>query len=179
MKLSALSIALGLVVVLSMVWALLKPRQYAACLRGFPRSTLWGYVLMALGTAWFLYYLSLETVTDFADYKNMMYIGFATLGLLSCVFLQDFLAVRGLAVVLLLLAKLIVDSARWCESPLKLTLVIPAYVLVLASFWFTVSPWRCRDWVNWISATEGRLRLFSGARLAYGLLLVVLGFTVF
>ena len=67
-------------------------------LRKFPRSEPWGYALMGLGTLWFLANLQAESISDFAAYKNLMLIGFGAVGLLTCLYVRDFLAVRGLAV---------------------------------------------------------------------------------
>ena len=93
--------------------------------------------------------------------------------------MHDFLAVRGLAVVMLLLAKLITDSARMVETDWRLVLVTMAYVFVFAGMWFTISPWRLRDIIDWGTASEQRTRLLNGARLAFALFVMALGFTVF
>jgi hypothetical protein len=45
--------------------------------------------------------------------------------------------------------------------------------------WFTISPWRLRDMINWATANDSRTRNLSAARLAFGLLFVVLGLTVY
>jgi hypothetical protein len=94
---------------------------------------------------------------------------------------QDFLAVRGLAVVFLLLGKLMVDTGRphLGESPWVLVIQTWAYVLVVAGIYFTVTPWRLRDLLNWGTATETRVRLGSAIRLGFALLVLVLGLTVF
>jgi len=42
-----------------------------------------------------------------------------------------------------------------------------------------VSPWRLRDFLLWATATEKRVKVGSGIRLAFALLVVVLGFTAF
>jgi hypothetical protein len=108
-----------------------------------------------------------------------MYVGFGALGVLTCVFVSDFLAVRGLAIVLMLLAKLMLDTQRWVESDWRLVIAVWAYALVLAGMWLTISPWRLRDLIDWSTATEGRIRLLSGLRLAFGLFVLVLGVKVF
>jgi hypothetical protein len=110
-----------------------------------------------------------------------MMIGFAAIGVGACIFVQDFLAVRGLAVVFLLLAKLMVDTGRPLLPATHWVWVIQAwaYVLAMAGMWFTVSPWRLRDFVNWATANEQRVRVGSAARLAFGLLVIVLGLTKF
>jgi hypothetical protein len=179
MNLSALAVLLGLGVGLPQVYGLLKPKQCGEAARRFPRSELWGYGLMLTATAWFLWNLHQENISDFAAYKPAMMIGFGAVGIGACFFLRDFLAVRGLAVLMLLLAKLIVDTARWADSEWRLVLVTWAYAMVVAGMWWTVSPWRVRDLIGWTTATEGRIRLLSGVRLAFGLLLLILGLTAF
>ena len=134
LKLSTLSILLGLGMGLPQIYGIVKPAAFAAAVRKFPRSLPWGIALMLLGASWFLWNLNEESIADFATYKNVLLAGFAGVGLGACVFVQDFLAVRGLAVVLLLLAKLMVDTGRPALEQTQWVLVIPtwAYVLVVA-----------------------------------------------
>ena len=178
-KLSTLAIALGLLFALPQIYGLLKPSAFAAALRKFPRSELWGFFLMGLGTAWFLWNLNNESISDFAAYKNLMLVGFGAVGVATCIFVRDFLAVRGLAVVLLLLGKLMLDTARWHDSEWRLVIATLAYVWIIAGMWFTISPWRLRDLIQWVTANERRLRLISAVRLAFGVLLLLLGLTAF
>jgi hypothetical protein len=109
MKLSLLSVLLGLGMAAPQVYGLVKPVGFATTVRKFPRSVPAGYFLMALGMLWFLLNVKQESLADFAAYKSYMMLGFAAVGIGSCIFVQDFL-VRGLAVVLLLLGKLMVDT---------------------------------------------------------------------
>ena len=84
-----------------------------------------------------------------------------------------------MAVVLLLLAKFTLDTARWHDSSWRLVLVVWAYLWVVAGIWFTISPWRMRDLLNWATANEQRVRLGSAIRLGIGLFVAILGLTVF
>ncbi len=181
LKLSTLSAVLGLGLGLPQVYGIVKPAAFAAAVRKFPRSIPWGYALMLLGTVWFLWNLSQESISDFASYKNALCAGFAAIGIGSCIFVQDFLAVRGLAVVLLLLAKLMVDAGRPRLPDTHWVLVFQAwaYMLVVGGIWFTVSPWRLRDFLEWDTANEKRTKLGCGIRLAFGLFVAVLGVTKF
>ena len=179
LKLSTLSVVLGLIVALPSVFGLLKPKAFADAVRKFPRQTPVGYALMLLATAWFLYYVSQETVSDFANLKKYFFFIFGGVGLGACFFVRDFLPVRGLAVIFLLLAKLMVDTARWADTDWRLVIATWAYVLILAGMWFTISPWRLRDILNWSVATEARTRLTSGIPMAFGVFVIVLGLTVF
>ena len=179
MKLSMLSILLGLGLGSMQAYGLMKPAAFAAAARKFPRSLPWGYALMLLGTVWFLWCLDQEAASDFLAYKQYLFVGFACVGVGTCFFVKDFLAVRGLAVVFMLLAKLMVDTARWVDTEWRLVIVVWAYVLVLAGIWFTVSPWRLRDLLAWATASEKRVKIGCAVRLAFAALVVILGVTVF
>jgi predicted DNA-binding transcriptional regulator AlpA len=180
-KLSTLAVIMGLGMGLPQIYGLMNPAGFAARVRKFPRSLPIGAALMLLATGWFLYYLNQEAVSDFSSYKPVMMGGFAVVGIGSCLFVQDFLAVRGLAVVFLLLAKLMVDTGRPWLATTNWVLVNQAwaYLLVLAGIWFTIWPWHLRDLLNYATANETRVRIGSAIRLAFGLFVAVLGFTVF
>ena len=176
-NLSILAIALGLGVAVPQIYGLMKPAAFAVMARSFPRSLPWGIALMLVGTIWFVWNVSQESIADFAAYKNYLLFGFALVGIGSCIFVQDFLAVRGLAVVLLLLAKLMVDTGRPELDHTAWVLVIQtwAYVLAVAGMWLTISPWRLRDAIAWTTANEGRIKFTCGLRLVFGLFVVILG----
>jgi len=181
LKLSTLAVLLGLGMGLPQIYGIVKPAAFATAVRKFPRSAPWGYALMLLGTAWFVWNVSQESISDFAAWKTPLLGAFAAIGIGTCVFVQDFLAVRGLAVVLLLLAKLMVDTGRPTLPVTQWVLVFQAwaYVLVVAGSWFTVSPWRLRDLLNWGTANEQRIKVGCGLRLAFGLFVAALGATKF
>lgn len=179
MRLWHLATLLGLAVALPQIYGLLKPGAFGAALRKFPRSEVWGMILMPLGTVWFLWNLKTDDIADFAAFKPILFIGFAVVGFGACAFVRDFLAVRGLAVVVLLLAKFTLDTARWVDTEWRLVLVVWAYVWVVLALWFTVSPWRMRDMINFLTATDQRVRIGSVFRLAFGILVLLLGLTAF
>ncbi len=158
-----------------------QPAKLSAAARKFPRNLPAGVVLMLLGTAGFVWNVNIEPIADFSAFKPYMIGGFIAVGVLSCIFVQDFLAVRGLAVMLLLLAKLMVDTGRphLDQSPFVLLIQTWAYVLVVAGIWLTITPWKLRDFINWATATEGRTRMLSAVRLAFAAFVLVLGLTAF
>lgn len=181
LKLSTLALLLGLGLAVPQIFGILNPRAFAAAARKFPRHLPTGVALMLLGTAWFLWNLSQESIADFNALKPYMMAGFAAIGVGACFFVQDFLAVRGLAVVFLLLGKLMVDTGRPWLSHTHWVLVIQvwAYVLVVAGIWLTISPWRLRDLLNWGTANEQRIRIGSAIRMMFGLFVAGLGLLKF
>jgi hypothetical protein len=181
MKLSLLSLLLGGGMSVPQIYGLMRPKDFAAIVKKFPRSFSAGVFLMLLGTAWFVWNVNIEPIADFAVFKPYMMAAFAAVGVGSCIFVKDFLAVRGLAVVLLLLAKLMVDTGRphLGESPFVSIIQAWAYVFVVAGIWFTITPWKLRDFLGWATATETRVRVGSGIRLGFALFIVLLGLTAF
>src|ERR1017187_8963659 len=190
MKLLTLAIVLGLGMGLPQIYGIVNPQKFAASVRKFPRNVPIGIMLMLLGTAWFLWNLSQESIADFAGYKPYLMIGFGAVGVGACIFVQDFLAVRGLAVVFLLLGKLMVDTGRphlptaifqaqHGESSWVLIIQTWAYVLIVAGIWFTVTPWKLRDFLNFATANEARVRIGSAIRLAFAAFVLILGLTAF
>lgn len=181
MKLSFLAILLGAGLGAPQIYGLARPKEFIATVRKFPRNYAVGVVLMLLATAWFVWNVNNEPIADFASFKPAMLAIFTAIGIGSCFYVKDYLAVRGLAVVLLLLAKLMVDTGRphLGDSPFVLVIQAWAYVLVLAGIWFTITPWRLRDFLNWATANETRVRVGSAVRLAFALFILLLGLTVF
>jgi len=179
MKLSTLSILLGAGLAVPQIFALANPKRFTTSVRAFPRSIAWGYLLMALATGWFLYNVNAEEIADFTKLKRGLMLAFGAIGIGTCLYVSDFLAIRGMALLMMLLAKTIVDTARWHESDWRLVLITWAYVMVLGGIWLTISPWRARDLILWGTATESRVKIFSAIRLAFAILLIVLGVMVF
>jgi hypothetical protein len=181
MKLSLLTILLGVGMGLPQVYGLVQPARLASAARKFPRNLPAGIFLMLLGTAWFLWNVNREPIADFSVFKPYMLAAFAAVGILSCIFIRDFLAVRGLAVVLLMLGKLMVDTGRphLGESNWVLVIQTWAYLFIVAGIWFTVTPWKLRDFLNWATATEWRVRIGCLIRLGIAAGIVGLGLTAF
>jgi hypothetical protein len=179
MKLSTLALCLGIGFSIPQLFALAKPDSFAARARSFPRSEPWGWVLMIIGTSWFLYNLTHEAIADFAAYKNLMVAAFGLIGFLTCIFVRDFLAVRGFAITILMLAWFTLNTARWADSPWRLVLVVWAYLWIIAGMWFTVSPWRMRDHIYWMTEKTSRLRATSAIRLLFGIFVAALGLIAF
>ena len=181
MKLSLLTILLGAGLSVPQIYGLARPKDFTTAVRKFPRNYPLGVVLMLLATGWFVWIVNNEPIADFSAYKPAMLAGFTAVGVLSCIFVRDFLAARALAVIFLLLAKLMVDTGRphLGESPFVLVNQLLAYAFVVGGIWFTIAPWRLRDWLEWFTANDKVVRMTCGLRLAFDLFLVGLGLTVF
>lgn len=179
MELANLALILGALSVGVGVYGVIQTERLSQFAKGFARSVEVGYVLMGISTAWFVYNLSLESIADFAAYKDKLLLGFAALGVLTCVYVKDYLGARGLAVLLLLVANEMVNAARWEDTIWRLVITTWGYAFAIAGMWFTIAPWRVRDLIDWSTRTQGRLKKISVARIVFGAFVIALGMTAF
>jgi len=105
--------------------------------------------------------------------------GFAALGLMTCLYVKDYLGARGLAVFLLLVANEMVNAARWEDTPWRLIITTWAYIMAVAGMWFTIAPWRVRDLLDWATGTPARIKQISMARIGFGAFIIALGLFVY
>lgn len=177
MRASALVTILGIIYAAPQLVGIIKPELLSHWLRTFPRSAWWGNILMSVGTCWFLYLLNKNAVSDFAPYKPLLLVGFGLIGFGSLVFVRDFLAVRGLAVVVLLLAYHVLKAIQWLDTEWRLVITTWAYINIIGAVWISISPWRLRDYIEWNTRSINRLRIGSALRLILAALIVVIGVT--
>jgi hypothetical protein len=65
------------------------------------------------------------------------------------------------------------------ESNWVLVIQTWAYVFIVLGIWFTVTPWKLRDLLEWGTANESRVKIGSAVRLAFALFILTLGLTAF
>ncbi|MDX2109817.1 MAG: hypothetical protein SFY80_06190 [Verrucomicrobiota bacterium] len=152
-------------------------RLAAPALRAM-RSMPLAVVLMGGALVWFLYKITQLGEADFGQYKNVLFLIFASVGGLSFFVLKDFLAVRGGAVLVILVAKILLGAAYMQYAfPQRLFLVSFIYVAIILALWVGASPFQLRNASEWILKTAARARLVGGMVGAYGVLLSVVAFT--
>lgn len=149
-----------------------------ASLAALPRSRAATWVFFGGGAVWFLWRIAHLSSADFGDYKIPLFLGFAAVAVLSFRCVPDFLAVRGLAIVVLLAARDLLRAAFMeYAHPQRLFLVSLVYLAIIAALYLGAAPYRLRDFLSWLFARGGRARALGGVFLAYGLLLAVVAFT--
>ncbi len=178
MSLSLATLIPGLLLLALGVPLLLRHSGFAAMLKAFPRSTPAAYVFFGAGAAWFLYQIWHLSPADFGEYRTYLFIGFLAVAVLSFKCVPDFLAVRGLATLVLLGAMPLLEAAYMeYAKPQRLFMVTIVYVALSAAIWLGAQPWRLRDFIAWLFARPGRAAGFGGACAGYGLLLAGVSFT--
>jgi len=149
-----------------------------ASLKELPRSPTAALFFFGGGALWFLWLVWHLSTADFGDYHVLLTIGFAAVAGLAFKCVPDFLAVRGLCVLVLLSAAPLLHAAYMEYSrPQRLLLVTPVYLLIAAAIWLGVQPYRLRDFFNWLFLRPGRARGLGSVLFGYGLLLSAVAFT--
>ncbi|HUR60352.1 MAG TPA: hypothetical protein VM029_21695 [Opitutaceae bacterium] len=157
---------------------LLNHSGCAAALKAFPRSTAAAYVFFGMGAAWFLHAIWHLSVADFGEYRKWLFVGFLLVAVLSFKCVPDFLAVRGLAALILMGAMPLLDAAYMeYDKPQRLVMVSLVYAALAAAIWLGAQPWRLRDFLGWLLARPSRTRAVGGGLAVYGLLLGLVAVT--
>ena len=99
-------------------------------------------------------------------------------GILAIFFMRDFLAVRALGTLMLMLAEPLLESAFMRPEYIRLSLVILVYIWVFFALFWVGMPYTLRNQISWFTANEKRWRTASMIGLAYGALLCVGGLMV-
>jgi hypothetical protein len=147
-------------------------------LRDFPRSATASYVFFGGAAVWFLSRVAVLSPADFGQFRTQLFIGFAVVAVLAFFYVAEFLAVRGLAALILLAAGPLLDSAfTLYEIPSRLFMVSAVYAALTSALVLGAQPYRLRDAIQWMQRVPGRSRRVGSAFVAYGLLLVGVAFT--
>jgi hypothetical protein len=148
--------------------------------KAMPRSTVATVLFFGGGAVWFQFVLRGLSEADliFVQSPTPLMIGFGVLSLLAFFYVPDFLAVRGLSVLMLLAALPLLDAAFGeYQFPQRLFMVTAVYVGLALAIYLGAVPYRLRDFFQWLFLQPARARVLGGGLLAYGALLAVVAFT--
>lgn len=173
-SLSQVAVALGLAYLITHGWAVWRPQAAMSVLRAFPRHGLAGWVLLALATLWFVGLMATIDLMEYTPHRAKFVLGTLVLGGLSAHFMREFLAVRSLGVLLLLVAQVLLDAAFLRDETSRLVVTVTAYAYVVAGMFMVGAPYMMRDAIAWLTKNELRFRIAAGLGTAFGLLLLFL-----
>jgi hypothetical protein len=149
-----------------------------SAIRAFPRSKPAAYVVFGVAAVWFLYRIAYLSEADFGQFRTQLFIGFAAVAVLSFFYVSEFLAVRGLAALILLAAgPLLATAFTHYEIPQRLFMVSIVYAALTLALYLGAVPYRLRDIIEWLQRVPGRARWVGALFAAYGLLLTGIAFT--
>ena len=169
-------IVVGLGLIAIHLWALLQRETAQDFLRQFPRNYKWGVALLTVDFFWSLLILGYMDMGEFFFMRKWFLMGLPVGFVLVMLYVQEFLSVRSLGALMLLVSGPVLTAAFLQPQFSRLLLPILAYVWIIAGMYFIGMPFLMRDWVGWITATPSRWNTASAAGLAYGALVLLVAF---
>ncbi len=165
-------IAVALALIVSHVWGLKNSPKAQDFLKSFPRAYPWGVALLSIDMLWAVFALANMDMGEFFNMREEFI--FATVagyvGVL--IYVREFLAVRALGALLLLVAGPVLTAAFLQPQASRLLLPILAYAWIIVGMYFIGMPFLMRDWTSWIVAKPQRWKLAMYAGIGYGALLL-------
>jgi len=177
---------LGIWLIASHALLLAKPAALQAFLKKFPRNDQLGQIILGIGLFWFWLliaptgYGKLSALTmelgEFNSAKGLLQILVPITLVLVCRSVRDFLAVRALGLLGLMIAAPLLGSAFLKDPESRLLVPIFAYGLLTASMFCVGMPYLFRDAVTWVTANQQRWTLCAIGGLGYGVATVICAF---
>ena len=165
-------IVVALALILSHGWALNNTAKTQAFLKAFPRTYSWGVILLTIDFVWSEFALVNMDMGEFFNMRDkfMMIVAGGYIAVL--IYVKEFLAVRALGTLLLLVAGPVLSAAFLQPQTSRLLLPILAYVWIIVGMFFIGMPFLMRDWVNTLISKPQRWNLAVYSGIAYGIVLL-------
>ncbi len=169
----------GTVLLISHAAALAMPGALTPWLRQFPRSRPAGIVLSIIASLWAFWLAATMDLGEFSPNRTLICIVVAAGAVLVPLFAEEFLAVRALGILALLLVDPILGAAFLRPEQTRLLLVVLAYGWAIAGLVMVGAPYVLRDAIAWVTAEDWRYRAVALSGAAYGALLLAVSLLFF
>ena len=173
LSLKTVGLLVALLVLVSHAFAMARPAEVQRFLTGLPRSQRIGEILLLIDLVWAF---ALAWKMDWGEFyylQNYILILLPVFAYLTWSFVDEFLAVRALGILLLLAAAPLLDAAFLKPPTSRLLLVVLAYAWVVFGMMWVGQPYLLRDQIAWINRSASRWKLAVGSGLVYGALLLL------
>ena len=142
----------------------------------FPRSRFAGIVILAIDLVWSFWLISTMEMGEFSAFRRPFLIALPIGFFLAIRFVDEFLAVRALGILVLLAAEPLLEAAFFRYETSRLVLTVLAYILIVLGLIWVTLPYKLRDQINWFSKSAAHWRGISAVSFVYGLALIALAF---
>ena len=164
-------ISAGLLLLLSHLVAIIQPDAIRRAAVAFPRSRVAGTLLIGIAAVWSFLLVSQIDLGEFSPLRNIMLVGIVAGSVLAWLFMEEFLAVRALGMILLLAAEPLLESAYLRTEPDRILLTVLGVAWAIAGLFLVGMPYLLRDALGWVTACPLRWKLASIGGLLYGIAL--------
>ncbi len=177
LSLRTIGVLVGLLLAVAHLFALLRGDLVLAWLKEFPRSRPAGLVLVTVAAIWTFWLVATIDLGEFSNLRTMLLVAIPVGAFLTARFVPEFLAVRSLAMLLLLAADPLLEAAFLRPEKSRLLLVILAYAWAVKGIFWVGLPYLFRDQVAWIQSRPGLWKAATGLGVAYGCAILLFAFS--
>lgn len=179
LSLQAVGIAVGVLLLVVHVLALLKAPLAMDRLKTVPRSQNIGTVFLTIDFVWAWIVASSMELGDFEKLRWLAQFSVPVIYVAMLFWVNDYLGARSIGIFLLLAACPVLDAAFLKEPSSRVLVSLISYVwIILGLFWIGM-PYTMRDQINWATRTIGRYKGLAVAGAVYGLALLVTAFAFY
>jgi len=179
MTLSHWSLLLGGLLLAKGIFLLAARPQAERMAKGFARHVWTGRVLATFAwiwAGWALYVMPLELLQPIRQWIPLLVLAAIPL---SWYWMAELLSCRAMGGLLVLFPCPLLLAVREEPSPLRLALVIFAYLAIVIGMTLILYPYYLRRWIAWAITRPLRMQLAGAASAALGAFFVALGLLVF
>lgn len=173
----ALIIALGYLLFGGVTWFCFEPAK--KFFLHFHRNTWVGIGLFLIVTGWTLWLTYEIDLMEYTAYRQTLLVILFALAFFVLFHAREYLSVRALAVLLLLGANVMLDSAFLDDRAVKYPFVLLAYIHITLAMVIAGMPYLFRDSMKFLYAQPKRMRALLSASCFLGVVLLALSLWVF
>lgn len=172
-SLRSTGLLVGFLLIAAHAAALIHARGIKQWLRELPRSRFLGALLLLAAALWAFALVSQMDLGEFTAYRRIFLAVIVTGAVLTFFFVEEFLAVRALGMLLLLAGEPLLEAAFQRPEASRLLLSILAYAWVALGLFWIGMPYLLRDQIEWVTRTDARWRLAALGGILYGAALFI------
>jgi hypothetical protein len=169
------SLICGIWLILTHGFALVQRGPVQSWLRKFPRSKVMGVVLLVVDAIWSFMLIATMDLGEFSNMRTILLVAIIVATVLTFLYVDEFLAVRALGILMLLLAEPLIESAFLRPETGRLLLVVWAYVLAVLGMIWVGMPYKLRDMIDFFRNSKPAWTAAAAAGVVYGGLLAAFG----
>src|SRR5437764_4307358 len=145
-------------------------------LTSFPRSRGACIILLTIDLVWSFWLVSTMEMGEFSAFRRPFLVALPIGFFLTLRYVDEFLAVRALGILALLVAEPLLDAAFFRYESSRLVLTVLAYLVIVLGLTCLRGPYTLHDQINWFSKSTARWRGVTAFAFAYGATLIALAF---
>jgi hypothetical protein len=168
LTLQTVELVVGIALIVLHGIALMHGEKVRGWLKAFPRSRNMGVGLLTVDGVWAFLLVANMDLGEFSHFRKALMILVPVAWFLSIKFVDEFLAVRALGMLLLLLAEPVLEVAFLRPETGKLLVVPLAYVWTVIGMFWVGMPYLLRDQIAWCIKSPARWQLVCLGGIGYG-----------